>query len=84
MEGLIYNSYSNENEINVYGEYAIYLRKSRADMEAELKGEGETLARHEHILLDLANSKNLSKASCVGLQHFCSYEKKCSVQQSGK
>ena len=59
MEGLIYNSYSNENEINVYGEYAIYLRKSRADMEAELKGEGETLARHEHILLDLANSKNL-------------------------
>ena len=59
MERLIYNSYSNENEINVYGEYAIYLRKSRADMEAELKGEGETLARHEHILLDLANSKNL-------------------------
>ena len=41
------------------GEYAIYLRKSRSDMEAELKGEGETLARHEHILLDLADKKEL-------------------------
>lgn len=26
--------------------YAIYLRKSRADVEAEKLGEGETLARH--------------------------------------
>nr|DAH86476.1 MAG TPA: integrase [Caudoviricetes sp.] len=32
----------------------IYLRKSRADREAEARGEGETLARHEHILLELA------------------------------
>ena len=32
----------------------IYLRKSRADREAEAHGEGETLARHERILLDLA------------------------------
>jgi len=32
----------------------IYLRKSRADREAEMHGEGETLARHEKILLDLA------------------------------
>ena len=32
----------------------IYLRKSRADREAEERGEGETLARHERILLDLA------------------------------
>ena len=37
-----------------YGEYALYLRKSRADAEAEARGEGETLARHEKILLDLA------------------------------
>jgi len=37
--------------------YCIYLRKSRADMEAEARGEGETLARHEKTLLDL--SKNL-------------------------
>ena len=43
----------------LYGNYAIYLRKSRADVEAESKGEGETLARHEHILLELANKKGL-------------------------
>ena len=36
----------------------IYLRKSRADREAEARGEGETLARHERILLDLARSRN--------------------------
>ena len=34
--------------------YCIYLRKSRADAEAEAHGEGETLARHERALLDLA------------------------------
>jgi DNA invertase Pin-like site-specific DNA recombinase len=34
--------------------YCIYLRKSRADAEAELSGEGETLARHEKALLSLA------------------------------
>lgn len=33
----------------------IYLRKSRMDREAELRGEGETLARHEKTLYDLAN-----------------------------
>ena len=43
----LYNSYSNEKFINVLGEYAIYLRKSRTDMEAEARGEGETLVRHE-------------------------------------
>lgn len=35
----------------------IYLRKSRADREAEAHGEGETLARHQRILLDLAKKK---------------------------
>lgn len=55
----IYSGYSNEKVLDIIGEYAIYLRKSRADMEAEAKGEGETLARHEHILLDLANKKGL-------------------------
>lgn len=39
--------------------YAIYLRKSRADEEAEQRGEGETLARHEKILLDLAVKHSL-------------------------
>ena len=39
--------------------YAIYLRKSRADMEAEKLGEGETLTRHKKILLELAARKGL-------------------------
>ncbi|MCM1330265.1 MAG: recombinase family protein [Ruminococcus sp.] len=34
--------------------YAIYLRKSRADAEAEAHGEGETLLRHENALKALA------------------------------
>jgi hypothetical protein len=32
----------------------MYLRKSRADAEAEARGEGETLLRHEKALLELA------------------------------
>ncbi len=34
--------------------YCMYLRKSRADAEAEARGEGETLARHEKMLLEVA------------------------------
>lgn len=34
--------------------YCAYLRKSRADRDAELRGEGETLARHKGILTDLS------------------------------
>ena len=41
-------------------EYCIYLRKSRADMEAEAHGEGETLARHEKLLLELAKRKKIT------------------------
>ena len=37
--------------------YAICLRKSRADLEAEKLGEGETLARHRKILEELAARK---------------------------
>lgn len=39
--------------------YCIYLRKSRADAEAEARGEGETLARHEHTLCDVAKRQKL-------------------------
>ena len=39
--------------------YALYLRKSRADMEAEKLGEGETLTRHKNILTELAARKGL-------------------------
>ena len=41
------------------GTYAIYLRKSREDLEAEKYGEGETLARHEKILTTLAKKRKL-------------------------
>lgn len=40
--------------------YSIYLRKSRADLEAESRGEGETLARHEKELLSLAKKLRLN------------------------
>ena len=39
--------------------YAIYLRKSRADLDLEAAGQGETLARHKAILTDLAARKGL-------------------------
>ena len=35
-------------------EYCLYVRKSRTDMEAEARGEGETLARHIKLLLEVA------------------------------
>ena len=38
--------------------YCLYVRKSRADAEAEARGEGETLARHIHALLDLAKRRH--------------------------
>jgi DNA invertase Pin-like site-specific DNA recombinase len=40
--------------------YCIYLRKSRADLDAEARGEGETLIRHERALLDLAKRQKLN------------------------
>lgn len=40
--------------------YAMYLRKSRADMEAEARGEGETLAKHEKALTELAKRHSLA------------------------
>ena len=40
--------------------YAIYLRRSRADEEAEARGEGETLARHRNALFDLARRQSLA------------------------
>lgn len=39
--------------------YALYLRKSRADVEAEKLGEGETLKRHREILTNLCSKKGL-------------------------
>ncbi|MGF6352433.1 site-specific DNA recombinase [Paenibacillus sp. 4624] len=39
---------------------AIYLRKSRQDMEAEARGEGETLAKHKKSLMRTAKSMSLN------------------------
>lgn len=39
--------------------FCAYLRKSRKDMEAEARGEGETLTRHEHILLELSRQLHI-------------------------
>ena len=38
----------------------MYLRKSRVDIEAEAHGEGETLARHEKLLLEVARRDKLN------------------------
>lgn len=40
-------------------EYCIYLRKSRQDLEAEARGEGDTLARHRQTLTALAEQRGL-------------------------
>ena len=42
------------------GTYAIYLRKSRKDLDAEAMGEGETLSRHLDILKALAKRMELN------------------------
>lgn len=41
-------------------DYCMYLRKSRADIEAETRGEGETLARHQTMLFELAKRQGLN------------------------
>lgn len=46
--------------LNSNGTYYAYLRKSRADRDAEAHGEGETLARHEHILQELAERLHIT------------------------
>lgn len=40
--------------------YAIYLRKSRKDLDLEALGQGETLSRHRTALLELAERQNLT------------------------
>jgi len=37
----------------------MHLRKSRADLEAEARGEGETLAKHEKYLLRYAKENKI-------------------------
>lgn len=51
-----------EDVCNTYEQdkYAMYLRKSRTDLELEALGEGETLARHQAMLEALAAKHNIS------------------------
>ena len=46
-------------KIDPNGLYCAYLRKSRRDLELEAQGQGETLARHERQLSDLAQRLGL-------------------------
>ena len=48
--------------LNKTGLYCAYLRKSRRDMELEAMGQGETLARHERQLSELAQRLGVSIA----------------------
>jgi site-specific DNA recombinase len=43
-----------------YEKVCMYLRKSRADLEAEARGEGETLAKHRKMLLSVAKKLKLN------------------------
>ena len=57
----IHIGYSNDVVMDVInGQYSLYLRKSRADLEVEERGEGETLARHEKMLIELARRYGFS------------------------
>jgi DNA invertase Pin-like site-specific DNA recombinase len=42
------------------GRYAAYLRKSRADHEAEARGDEDTYEKHERILLELSRRYNIT------------------------
>lgn len=63
----IQESWEKEKEL-----YAMYLRKSRADLEAEALGEGETLARHKNILFKLAEKYNIHPDQIVIYQEVVS------------
>ena len=57
----IHIGYSNGVNVDITnGEYSLYLRKSRADLEEEERGKGETLARHEKMLKELAKKYGFS------------------------
>lgn len=55
-------------------QYAMYLRKSRTDLELEALGEGETLARHKHMLEALAAKHEISTDQITVYQEMVSGE----------
>lgn len=46
--------------IDQFGNYCAYLRKSRADRDAEIRGEEETLKRHRRILEEYADKSHIT------------------------
>lgn len=52
--------YTEQDASHAIEGYVIYLRKSREDFDAEKRGEGETLARHEKILKGLTEEQGLN------------------------
>ena len=44
----------------------MYLRKSRVDIEAEATARGETLARHEKLLLEVAGATGSTSPKFTG------------------
>ena len=54
--------------------YAMYLRKSRADIELEALGEGETLAKHKVMLFNLAAKHDIHPDQIVIYQEIVSGE----------
>lgn len=54
--------------------YAMYLRKSRADIELEAMGEGETLAKHKKMLYALAAKHDIHPDQIVIYQEIVSGE----------
>ena len=56
------NNNTSSNELNKDGTYAIYLRKSRADIASEKDGKIDTLKRHRVILFNLAKTMNIDTA----------------------
>lgn len=54
--------------------YAMYLRKSRSDLELEAMGEGETLARHKKMLEALAQKHDISANQITVYQELVSGE----------
>ncbi len=52
-------AYNNHLKLDPNGNYGMYLRKSRADQEAEAHGAGETLKRHYNDLMKLAKKMGI-------------------------
>lgn len=63
IENIVKSLEHNSNfleRVSILTKVCIYLRKSRADEEAEKYGEGETLSKHRKALIDVAKNMSLN------------------------